>query len=56
MMTEDPDYQEALKERLLARPELGFRAAEFAVGKPKETVEHVGELKMFIWPDDSDVD
>jgi len=46
MMSNDPDVQEALKARILDRPELLLRLAEHAFGRPKETqdVEHSGEI------------
>jgi len=45
-MSNDPDVQEALKARILDRPELLLRLAEHAFGRPKETqdVEHSGEI------------
>jgi hypothetical protein len=52
---DDVELQAALRERCLDRPDLLLRVAEHAVGKPKETVVHEGELKMFIWPDGEDI-
>jgi hypothetical protein len=37
------------------RPDLIFKAAEHAFGKPKETVELKGEFRMIDWPDNEDV-
>jgi hypothetical protein len=54
--SDDTELQDALRQRCLDRPDLLLRVAEHAVGRPKETVAVEAELKMFIWPDDSDVD
>jgi len=52
---DDTELQERLKERCMERPDLLLRVAEHAVGKPKETIEHHGEMKMFIWPSSQDI-
>ena len=53
MAVEDPEQQEALLKRMMARPELLFRAAEHAVGKPKETVSmDVDAAISYKWGDE----
>lgn len=49
------DQQEALRKACLSRPELLLKVAEHAVGKPKETVEVKGEMRMIQWPDGEDI-
>jgi hypothetical protein len=38
-LVSDPDNQKALKDAVKARPELLFKAAEFAHGKPHQSVD-----------------
>lgn len=47
----DPDIQERLKAFCLDRPELLFRAAEFAYGKPHQSMDvSMSDRKMVNWP------
>lgn len=53
----DPQVQQALLDKMRGgNTDSIFRASDRAFGKPKETVESTVELRMFVWPDDSDVD
>ena len=52
---ESVPHQEKLAAACLERPEMMFRAAEFAFGKPKESVEIKGEFRMIQWPDREDI-
>jgi hypothetical protein len=49
----DPEQQEALAEAIRQRPELLFKAAEHAVGKPRQEVDldQAGEV-VFRWAGD----
>lgn len=38
-LVNDPDQQQALADAIKAHPELLFKAAEHAVGKPRQSVE-----------------
>ena len=55
LICEDPAHQERLMSATLERPELIFKAAEHAFGKPKETKEITGEFRMIGWPDNEDI-
>jgi hypothetical protein len=48
-------HQERLAEACLERPDMLFKAAEHAFGKPTETVKVSGEFRMIQWPDNGDV-
>lgn len=52
---EDPAHQERLLSATLERPELIFKAADYAFGKPTEHIEIGGSLRMIQWPDAEDV-
>ncbi len=52
---ESPAHQDKLAEACLERPDLMFKAAEHAFGKPTETVKVQGEFRMIEWPDNEDV-
>jgi hypothetical protein len=48
---EDPEAQEALRRACIERPELLFKAAEHAYGKPRITVDvNEADRKMILWP------
>jgi hypothetical protein len=53
----DPDQQEALAEAIRKRPELLFKAAEHAHGKPRQTVDQevTGPI-VFSWKGEEDND
>lgn len=51
----NPNAQKKLEAACLERPDLLFKAAEHAVGKPKETVEIRGDFRMIQWPDGEDI-
>ena len=40
----DPAVQAKLKEMALERPDLVFKAAEFAYGKPHQSISHEGKV------------
>jgi hypothetical protein len=55
----DPDQQQALAEAIRKRPELLFKAAEHAHGKPRQSVDvdQVTDNKIvYCWKDDRDDD
>ena len=52
---ENPEHQAKLQAACLDRPDLMFKAAEFAFGKPVQAVELKGEFKMIQWPDNEDI-
>lgn len=52
---ESEAHQAALAAACLERPDLIFKAAEHAFGKPKETVDLKGEFRMIGWPDNEDI-
>jgi hypothetical protein len=52
---ESPEHQEALSRACAERPDLMFKAAEHAFGKPTENVKVTGEFRMIQWPDSEDV-
>jgi hypothetical protein len=47
-LVDNPDLQQALVNALRVHPELPFRAAEHAVGRPRQPLE-VTSGKSFIW-------
>jgi len=48
-LSQDPAFQDALKKRVLEKPELLLRIAEFAVGKPKESHDiHILEATAMV--------
>jgi hypothetical protein len=52
----DPGLQQALVETIRARPELLFKAAEHAYGKPRQALEvNQGELRFIQWPGNRDI-
>ena len=55
-MVNDPEQQQALADAIKAHPELLFKAAEHAYGKPRQALEvNQGEFRMIQWPDNDDV-
>lgn len=44
-----PDTQARLRRQVFKRPELLFKAAEHAVGKPRQTVELAGPHPSYVW-------
>lgn len=44
----DPEAQEALRRACIERPELMFKAAEHAYGKPRQAVEVVGNPQEWV--------
>jgi hypothetical protein len=47
--------QQALADAIKARPEVLFKAAEYAVGKPRQALEvNRTEFRMIQWPDNED--
>ena len=52
---ESPLHQAKLREATLDRPDLIFKAAEHAFGKPTERHELKGEFRMIMWPDSEDI-
>jgi len=52
---ESPEHQEALSKACAERPDLMFKAAEHAFGKPVESVKISGEMRMIQWPDGEDI-
>jgi len=52
----DTDNQQALVEAIRKWPELLFKVAEHAFGKPRQAVEvNQGEFQMIQWPDNQDI-
>jgi hypothetical protein len=52
----DPGLQQALVDAIRSRPELLFKAAEHAFGKPRQQVDvNQGELRFIQWPDNQDI-
>jgi hypothetical protein len=56
-LVSDPGNQEALAEAIRKRPELLFKAAEHAHGRPRQSLEQefTGPIE-FRWKDDRDTD
>jgi hypothetical protein len=52
---ESPDHQAALEGACLERPDLIFKAAEHAFGKPTQHVSLDGKVGWYIMPDGEDV-
>lgn len=52
---ENPAHQASLEAACLERPDLMFKAAEHAFGKPVERHEVTGEFRMIEWPSVKDI-
>lgn len=48
-LVSDPENREKLAVAIGDRPELLFRAAEYAVGRPRQTLEMVGDDPQMCW-------
>jgi hypothetical protein len=52
----DPEQQQALAHAIKAHPELLFKAAEHAYGKPRQALDvNQGEFRMIQWPGTEDI-
>jgi hypothetical protein len=52
----DPEQQQALADAIKAHPELLFKAAEHAYGKPRQALDvNQGEFRMIQWPDNEGI-
>jgi hypothetical protein len=55
-LVNDPAQQQALAHAIKTHPELLFKAAEHAVGKPRQALDvNQGEFRMIQWPDNEDI-
>ena len=55
-LVNDPEQQQALEDACKARPDLLFKAAEHAFGKPRQALDvNQGEFRMIQWPDNQDI-
>jgi hypothetical protein len=55
-LTGDPELQDALRRRVLDRPDLLLRVAEHAYGKPRQSLDvYQQEMRMFVWPGHEDI-
>jgi hypothetical protein len=52
---EDPEAQDALRRACIERPELLFKAAEHAYGKPRQAVEVRGN-PLYLMPNGEDIE
>jgi hypothetical protein len=52
----DPELQQGLVDAIKAHPELLFKAAEHAFGRPRQALDvNQGELRFIQWPDNRDI-
>ena len=55
-LVNDPEQQQALAHAIKAHPEMLFKAAEHAYGRPRQALDvNQGEFRMIQWPGTEDI-